>query len=228
MPTIRQSSNVREFMETYIASITPSEVREVKDFGIRHIITNPTVVSQSGVDWRTDLADCLDLLDGDVHLQTTGSDPIEIRTQVEEFSAICKGRLIVKLPFTRSALRVLPELRRASLPVNLTGIVTTAQGIAAAATGSDYLSVYVGRATRAGGDGLDVVRSLSRMLAAKNAGTKVIAASVNTPQDFTDVAMAGADAAACPFDLVSAVIDNDITDASVRTFAEHWRLTEGS
>ncbi|MDQ2853223.1 MAG: hypothetical protein M3Y49_21275 [Actinomycetota bacterium] len=215
-------------METYIASIVPSEVREVRDFGIRHIITNPTVVSQSGVDWRSDLADCLDLLNGDVHMQTTASDPTEILTQVEEFSAICKGRLIVKLPFTRSALRVLPDLRRANLLVDLTGIVTTAQAIAAAATGAEYLAIYVGRATRAGGDGLEVVRSISQMLSAKNCKTKVIAASINTPQDFTDAAIAGADAAACPFDLVSAVIDNDITDESVRTFAEHWRLTEGS
>jgi len=212
-------------MEPYIASIVPDEVRQASDFGIEHIITNPPVIAQSGTNWRSDLARSVDLLKGDVHLQTTPDDPDSILGQVTDFSAMCAGRLVVKLPFTRSAMRALPDLRKARFPVNLTGVVNLAQGAAAVSTGADFVSVYVGRATASGNNGLELIRSLGDIVRRAGLTTRIIAASIHTPADFADVALAGADAAACPFDLLCEVIDDKVTDDSMRAFQEDWRRT---
>ena len=212
-------------MKLYIASISPDEVRQASELGISHLITNPTVIAQSGTNWRSDLLRSLELLDGDVHLQTTPDEPDSILEQVADFSSLCAGRLVVKLPFTRLAMRAFPELRKAQFPVNLTGIVNLAQGAAAVSAGADFISVYVGRATANGNNGVDLIRSLSDIVFRAGLPTRIIAASIHTPAEFAAVSVAGAHATACPYDLLCEIVDDKVTDHSMRAFQEDWRRT---
>lgn len=209
-------------MEILIASLQPDEVRLARSLGVRTIITNPAVLAATGRDWADQLVEAMHIVGGQVHLQVTAKGRAAILRQVDWFEELCGDRLIVKLPFTRDALEALPDLQARNAAVNLTGVVTVAQAVAALTAQPACVSVYVGRADAAGRDGVNIVQQLDRIVRRRGLPTRVIAASVRTPDDFVNASIAGADAAACSASLLRALVDDDLTERSMRDFDDDW------
>ncbi len=86
----------------------------------------------------------------------------------------------------------------------------------------DYIAPYVNRIENAGGDAVDLIRSVRAIIDAEKLGTQIVAASFKNAKQVSDVLRAGSHCATIPFDILKLMINNDSTDKSIETFNRDW------
>ncbi|MFN2280418.1 MAG: transaldolase family protein, partial [Anaerolineales bacterium] len=89
-------------------------------------------------------------------------------------------------------------------------------------TSIDYLSIYVGRVTDAGGDGVRLLEQIKFYADYHEKQTKIVAASIRNLEHLEEVALVGADAVATPFPLLLETMHSPVTDQSVDGFKRDW------
>ena len=211
-------------MKIFIASIDPEELVPAKDFGAYGIITNPTIVAAVKKPWRQSVREAAQILqDGPFHLQLTKEDNrSDALKQVNEFYEVLGDRLVIKACIHQETLSLIPVIHKMGLAVNITGIVSLAQAYIAIQAGADYVSIYLGRAENAGIDSLDIIRKARRFIVQEDFDCQIVAASIKGVSHFVQATEAGADYAACPFELLPQMIHHDATDTSMVGFRKDW------
>jgi transaldolase len=105
---------------------------------------------------------------------------------------------------------------------NCTLVFSANQALLAALAGATFVSSFVGRLDDAGHDGMQVVADIVNIFDTYDLDTRVLAASIRHPLHITQAALAGADVATVPFDVLQKAIHHPLTDIGVRRFLEDW------
>jgi transaldolase len=205
-------------MKIMLASVDPAEIVAAKDYGIHGIITNPTVLAQAKRPWREAVREAAALADGPFHLQVVSDDRAGMVREAEEFAELLGERLVVKICITQEGLATGQMLRRQGIAVNITGIVTAVQASVAIQGGADFVALYIGRADRAGMDGLQMVRDVADFVVRHGYPTQIVAASIQDPAQMFAAGLAGAHIAAAPFGVLEEAIRHPVTDSSIEGF----------
>jgi len=108
------------------------------------------------------------------------------------------------------------------IPTNATLCFSTNQGLLVAAAGATYVSPFVGRLDDIGQDGMAMVAELVEVYQAYEIPTRVIAASIRHPLHITQAALAGADIATVPYDVLMKALQHPLTDIGVQRFLADW------
>ncbi|HPV07126.1 MAG TPA: transaldolase family protein, partial [Aggregatilineales bacterium] len=94
-----------------------------------------------------------------------------------------------------------------------------AQAYLAAQAGADFVAPYVNRLTRQMGDGLSVVRRIAALLAGTS--TRILAASLKSVEEVTEVLLAGAHDVTMPLDLILALGEHEYSALAIEQFNAH-------
>ena len=113
------------------------------------------------------------------------------------------------------------------IPTNATLCFSVNQGLLVAAAGATYVSPFVGRLDDIGHDGMAVVAELVEVYQRYEIATRVIAASIRHPLHITEAAMAGADIATIPYDVLMKALQHPLTDIGVERFLADWKKVTG-
>lgn len=116
----------------------------------------------------------------------------------------------------------------ASIATNATLCFSVNQGLLAAAAGATYVSPFVGRLDDIGHDGMEVVAGLVEVFHRYEIATRVIAASLRHPRHLTEAALAGADIATVPYDVLMKALQHPLTDIGVERFLADWKKAHTS
>jgi transaldolase len=111
--------------------------------------------------------------------------------------------------------------------VNATLVFSPNQALFAANAGADFVSPFVGRLDDTGQDGMDVVADTVEIFQTYDIETQVIAASIRHPLHITQAALAGADIATVPFDVLMKALKHPLTDIGVQRFLADWAKAAG-
>jgi transaldolase len=111
--------------------------------------------------------------------------------------------------------------------VNATLVFSPNQALFAANAGADFVSPFVGRLDDTGQDGMDVVADTVEIFQTYEIETQVIAASIRHPLHITQAALAGADIATVPFDVLMKALKHPLTDIGVQRFLADWAKAAG-
>jgi transaldolase len=114
------------------------------------------------------------------------------------------------------------------IPTNATLCFSVNQGLLAAAAGATYVSPFVGRLDDIGQDGMAMVAELVEVYQRYDIATRVIAASIRHPLHITEAAMAGADIATVPYDVLIKALQHPLTDVGVERFLADWKKAAGA
>jgi transaldolase len=209
-------------LKVLIASIDEKKLVAAKDYAVHGIITNPTIVAQVNEPWKKSVSDAAEIVDGPFHLQITEDRRDDIIKQAEEFSSVLGDRLIVKMCLTQESLAAMQVLQARGFKINLTGIVSIPQSFFAIQAGADLISIYMGRADDVGGDGVGVVKAAADMVKSGGYKTEIVAASIRGVSHYVEATKAGADWAACPYEVLPKLIRHPVTDTSIVGFARDW------
>ena len=156
-------------------------------------------------------------------LQVVSTQKDEMIEEIDAFNRIIdKKRLIIKLPFCPGALQVIPFIKKLGLEVNMAAICTFTQAIVALETDIEYLSIYVGRVTDGGGDGIQLIRQIKDYVHRFQKSTVIMAASIRTVKQLEEVALAGADAAVITFNVLEEAMKSRLTVESIEKFSADW------
>lgn len=209
-----------------------ADIDEVKELDglltIAGVTTNPTIITKSGKQPEEVFAQLADYLKPEQKLfaQTISTDYDGMLAEARHICGLRPKNTYVKIPVTRTGLRVIKAAKAEGLGVLATAIYSADEAFLAALNGADYLAPYVNRMCNYC-DGVGQVVGLIRMLAAQGMDTKVMAASFKNVEQVRELIAAGIQAVTVQSPVVHAMIDHPGTEIAVAEFTENWKNAYG-
>jgi transaldolase len=84
------------------------------------------------------------------------------------------------------------------------------------------VSPFIGRLDDISHTGMDLVRDIIKIYRIYGFKTQVIAASIRHPVHVTEAALAGADVATVPYDILKKMLKHNLTDEGIQKFLKDW------
>ncbi|MEM2138474.1 MAG: fructose-6-phosphate aldolase [Candidatus Anstonellaceae archaeon] len=202
-----------------------AEVDKIRRFAaagmVDGITTNPTLILKSGRKQKDVILEICKIVDGPVSVEGVGETAEQMVKDGEEYASWHKN-VVVKVPMTEEGLKAVRVLAKKGIRCNVTLVFSAAQALLAAKAGAAFVSPFLGRLDDVGENGMDLIREIVAIY--KNYGykTQVLAASVRSPLHVVDAALAGADIATVPADVLEKCFKHGFTDAGIKKFKEDW------
>lgn len=209
-------------MKYIIDSADLEEIKEALALGACGITANPSMYLKNGQDFYQFLKICSDknlpFLSGEVMGETLE----KMREEVQKIQRI-NPDIVIKLNFSANALKLCQELRGTKTRTAVTLIFTVPQAVAAINAGANYLFPFIGRSDEYGLNGMELVTSVQQLIEKKKYPVSVVAASIKNLHQLEELAKAGLDYAAIPYDLYIKSLYHPMTEKSAEGFSRDWQ-----
>lgn len=212
----------------YIDSAVASESARLLQTGVFDgITTNPTILRRAGLT----AADIPAVHEHAIShgARTTffqaigvGADALEAHGRALR----CLGDdVVVKVPATVPGCTAAARLRADDVPVLLTAVYSSSQGLLADALGCGWIAPYVGRITDLGLDGVAEASTLRQLLHAKNSNCRVLAASIRGLSQIIELSAAGIEDITISTTMCDEILENHQSMAAADVFERDadWR-----
>ncbi len=216
-------------MRLFIDTADVDEIRRANAMGvICGVTTNPTLIAKEGRDPEKVLKEICGIVDGPVSGEVKASTT-DAEGMISEGRRIASlhPNMVVKIPMTEEGLKAVRVLSSEGIKTNVTLIFTPAQALLAARAGAAYVSPFIWRLENIDSDGLGTVSETAEIFGMHCIETEIIAASIKTPTHVTESALAGADIATVPFDVILAMLKHPLTDQGIAMFRNDYEAVFG-
>lgn len=217
-------------MKFFIDTANVEEIKKAEAMGvIAGVTTKPSLIAKEGRDYAKTLAEIASIVDGPIsgEVKATTIDAQKMIEEGRQIAAIHKN-MVVKLPMTAEGLKACKVLSAQKIPCNVTLVFSANQALLAARAGAAYVSPFLGRLDDISTPGIDLVRTISTIFAQyDDIHTQIIAASVRSCTHVTDCALAGADIATVPYQIIEQMTKHPLTDAGIVKFQADYTAVFG-
>lgn len=203
-------------MSLYLDSAIFDEALQAVQTGWIHgITTNPAILAKSGFAPEETLEKLAAFEVEEIYYQVRSAELRTMRTEMEKAREILKEKLVVKIPPTVRGFQFASQISGVQKTC-ITAIFSPAQALVAREIKAAYIAVYVNRATRLIGDGVNLTQSIAKVLL--GSGTEIIAASLKSQEEVIAAFNAGAQHLTLPYTLLSTLIENPLSKDAVDQF----------
>jgi transaldolase len=211
---------VRIFLDT--ANI--EEIKRCIGTGsISGVTTNPSIISRENKPLEKCIEDIKNInSDITVLVEAISKNSDGMVKEARGFTKM-GSNIVVKLPMTSEGLEATKILSKEGISIAVTLVFSVNQAIAASCAGADYVAPFVGRLDDINSDGLSLVSSIKKTFNVQAADTRVIAASIRTPQSVSMLFREGCDIVTMPGSVFEAMLKHPLTDAGLKKFEEDWK-----
>ncbi|CBG87606.1 fructose-6-phosphate aldolase [Citrobacter rodentium] len=216
-------------MELYLDT---SDVQAVKAlariFPLAGVTTNPSIVAAGKKPLEVLLPELREAMGGQGRLfaQVMATTAEGMVSDARKLRGIIPD-IVVKVPVTAEGLAAIKLLKVEGIPTLGTAVYGAAQGLLGALAGAEYIAPYVNRVDAQGGDGIQTVTDLQKLLKMHAPQAKVLAASFKTPRQALDCLLTGCEAITLPLDVAQQMIAYPAVDAAVARFEHDWQSAFG-
>jgi transaldolase len=209
-------------MQLYLDTANIEHIRYVAGLGfISGITTNPTLLAKEdpSVDIKERILEIHSLVGGHLSVEVNSIIKDEMVREAEE---ILKWfpQATIKLPIIDNGLAACAELAKRGIPTNVTLVFSPTQAIAAANAGATYVSVFMGRLDDVDINSEAVLNDICNIWDVHGYESLIIAASIRSPIHLTQAALAGADIATVPYNVLMQSLKHPLTDRGVQQFID--------
>lgn len=209
-------------MDLYLDTANIEEIKEIAAWGILSgVTTNPSLLAKAGINVKDFMVEIAALVTGPLSLEVTAEDS-ETMVEQAKFLKNYGENVVIKLPLTAEGLKACRTLKELRTDTNLTLVFSANQALLAARAGATYVSPFVGRINDNGAEGKVLLAEIRAIFDRYHLATKIIAASIRSPRDVTDAALAGADIATIPYSVMKKMIKHPLTDNGLDQFKDDW------
>ena len=196
---------------------------------IAGVTTNPSLIAKEGRDYATVLKEIAQIVDGTIsgEVKATTEDAEGMIEEGRAIYALDPKHMVVKIPMTVEGLKAIKVLSSEGIPTNCTLIFSANQALLAARAGATYVSPFLGRLDDISTRGVDLIREIAEIFEVAGIETEIIAASVRNPIHVTDCALAGADIATVPYNVIVQMTKHPLTDAGIEKFQKDYKAVFG-
>jgi len=203
----------------YLDSAIIKEAERAVQLGwVKGITTNPTLLAKSEFSPEETLKQLAAISPGELYYQLTASDFEGMLAEGRKAFSLIGEKTVLKIPATLVGFQVVACLA-GEIPCSVTAIYSAAQAAVAREAGAKYAIAYVNRATRLLGDGLALVREMASVL--EGSDTKILAASLKSPQEAAAAIQAGADNLTIPLSLLEGMTTHELSEQTVEEFGKN-------
>ncbi len=209
-------------MKIFIDTANLKEIREAQAMGILDgVTTNPSLLSKETGDPREILKEICTIVNGSVSAEVVGT---RFEEMVEEGRSLAKiaSNIVVKVPINLEGLKVIKKLSSEGIRINVTLIFSPTQALLSAKAGAAFVSPFIGRLDDIATEGMDLIHQLVTIFDNYDIETEILAASIRHPVHVVQAAMAGADIATLPFNVLDKLLNHPLTDLGAERFRKDW------
>ena len=210
-------------MRLFLDTANIDEIREINEWGVlKGVTTNPTLLAKEHGDIEKAWRSILELVDGDVSLETTEPEAGAMYEQGKYLASLGENA-VVKVPMTSAGIQAGKRLTEDGIRINVTLVFSPAQAILAAEIPAYIVSPFLGRIDDAAADGMHALRQICEIYDMQGYETEVLAASLRHPMHIVEAAMCGADIATMPYDVFKKLVKHPLTDKGLESFDKDWK-----
>ena len=209
-------------MKLFIDTANVEEIRKANDLGvICGVTTNPSLIAREGRVFKDVVTEITTIVDGPISAEVVSLEHEMMVEEALELAAIHKN-IVIKIPMIEEGLKAVKILSAKGIKTNVTRIFSASQALLAAKPGATYVSPFVGRLNDISSRGNELVETIHNMFEKHGITTEIIAASIRSPEDVVDAALAGADIATIPYKIIVQMTKHPLTDAGIERFLKDW------
>ncbi len=211
-------------MKIFVDSADISEIKRLNNLGfVDGVTTNPSLVNDSGKNYRELLEEICVEVKGPVSAEVSSHSYEDMRYEGRDLSEIADN-IVVKLPLTKDGLRACRQLVNEGCKTNVTLCFSAVQALLAAKCGATFISPFVGRLDDVSVSGMDLISDVCTIFRNyRDINTKIIVASVRSPMHVLEAAKIGADIATLPPKILDLLITHPLTDKGMLIFDSAWK-----
>lgn len=208
-------------MDIYVDSANIDEIRQAKELGLADgVTTNPTLIAKENGEFTEILKDICKEVSGPVHAEVLSLDFEGIVAEGKELAKI-SDNIVIKIPMIEEGLKAARVLREEGIDTNVTLIFSASQAILAAKAGATYVCPFLGRLDDISSDGLELLGVIRSILVNNpDLDTKIIAASIRTPNHVVELSTMGVDILTVPSKVLKQMGKHPLTDIGIEQFAK--------
>lgn len=212
-------------MKFFIDTADIDEISALVETGlVDGVTTNPTLIAQSGRDFKATIAEICSIVSGPVSAEVVSTD-LEGMIREGNILADIAPNVAVKVPMTWDGLKACNHFARGGILVNVTLCFTLSQALLAIKSGAAFVSPFVGRLDDISQDGLNLIADICRLVRTYGYTTEVLVASVRHPIHVVESAKLGADIATVPPAVLKQLLNHPLTDKGLAAFLADWQQT---
>lgn len=209
-------------MKLFIDTANVEEIRKANDLGvICGVTTNPSLIAREGRVFKDVVTEITTIVDGPISAEVVSLEHEKMVEEALELAAIHKN-IVIKIPMIEEGLKAVKILSAKGIKTNVTLIFSASQALLAAKAGATYVSPFVGRLNDISSRGNELVETIHNMFEKHGITTEIIAASIRSPEDVVDAALAGADIATIPYKIIVQMTKHPLTDSGIERFLKDW------
>lgn len=209
-------------MKLFLDTANTEQIREVSRLGvICGVTTNPSLIAKEGRDFKEVVREITTIIDGPVSAEVVSLEADQMVAEAMDLVEIHKN-IVIKIPMCAEGLNAVSRLSKQGVKTNVTLIFSPQQALLAARAGAAYVSPFAGRLDDVSAHGIEIVEKIVQIFRLYGIETEIIAASIRTPQDVVDSALAGADIATVPYSILMQCIDHPLTAQGIEKFLKDW------
>lgn len=214
-------------------------VKVVQTMDIAGVTTNPTILLAARERGQTLpipvlIESLAHKVRGAIFFQPGATNEKEMEQEVRSFPRPSypirpPAGMIFKLPMTEAGVRVAKQLKGNIIfrRFAFTAVNTTAQAYIAGVMGAEFIIPYYNRMERASENAGQRITEMAKVLRDHRFETRILAASIKTPQEAANALLAGAHDITAPPEVLLAMIRDAQTEDAVERFARDWQKMNG-
>lgn len=209
-------------MKIFIDTADVEAIRKAKEMGfISGVTTNPSLIAAEGKDFHTVIKEIASIVDGPVSAEVLSETAEEMIAEGQVLAGL-DPHVVVKIPMTGEGMKAVSALSDMGIRSNVTLIFSAGQALLAARAGASYVSPFV--ETEYIGNRPDQFYTVPADIidTSHKIKTEIIAASVRKPQHVAQCALAGADIATVPYQVLMDTLKHPLTDIGIARFKADW------
>ena len=216
-------------MKFFIDTAKVEDIKKANEMGvICGVTTNPSLIAKEGRDFKEVITEITKIVDGTIsgEVKATTTLACDMIREGREIAYIHKN-MVVKIPMTEEGLKAVKILSKEGIKTNVTLVFSPNQALLAARAGATYVSPFLGRLDDISQNGIELVRTIAEIFSIYGLDTEIIAASVRNPIHVTECALAGADIATVPYNVIEQMVKHPLTDQGIEKFKADYKAVFG-
>ncbi|MDB4957874.1 MAG: Transaldolase [Myxococcales bacterium] len=210
----------------FIDSSDPKEIKDLYAWGVLSgVTTNPLIIAreQPSADLSEVIHEILAVSTGDVSVELTTETEAEMIKEALGYHSWDTQRIVIKVPFSETGLRVLHQLTKRQIKTNVTCLMAMNQAYLAALGGATYVSLFSGRVQDMGYDVRPVISSTRAVLDREGLQSKIIVGSMRHLMDVNEALEAGCHVPTVTPPILRKMVWNPRTIETIAEFNDAWR-----
>ena len=189
------------------------------------VTTNPSLLSKETGNYLDNLKEICSIVKGPVSAEVV---KLRFEEMVEEGRSLAKiaDNIVVKVPINWEGLKVIKKLSSEGIRVNVTLFFSPNQAWLAAKAGAAYVSPFIGRLDDISQEGMELIHQIVAIFDNYEYETEVLAASIRHPVHVVQAALAGADIATLPYNILDKLLNHPLTDIGADKFRKDWEKVQ--